>query len=153
MPPTPSALERIGVGIDTARFSHRVSFMRPDHQPAAKPLTVLESRAGYTALQQRLEQLRQQHPQAHFHIRIDAAGQPATLAAVRYPGGTPAPAVPGSDEKAMVYEHEVKLAARLRLDAQALPGPLTLKLTVAYQACNDRACLAPASLTVPLAAL
>jgi uncharacterized protein YyaL (SSP411 family) len=79
-----------------------------------------------------------------------ASGQPATLAAVRYPGGTPAPAVPGSDEKAMVYEHEVKLAARLRLDAQARPGPLTLKLTVAYQACNDRACLAPASLTVPL---
>jgi len=68
-------LERIGVGIDTARYGHRVSFLRPDHQPAAKPLTVLESRAGYQALHQRLEQLHQQHPQAHFHVRIDAAGQ------------------------------------------------------------------------------
>jgi transposase len=68
-------LDRIGVGIDTARYGHRVSFLRPDRQPAAKPLTVLESRAGYQALQQRLEQLHQQHPQAHFHVRIDAAGQ------------------------------------------------------------------------------
>ena len=70
-----SSLERIGVGIDTARYGHRVAFLRPDRQPAAKPMTVLESRAGYQALQERLQQLHQQHPQAHFHIRIDAAGQ------------------------------------------------------------------------------
>lgn len=68
-------LDRIGVGIDTARYGHRVSFLRPDRQPAAKPLTVLESRAGYQALQERLEQLHQHHPQARFHVRIDAAGQ------------------------------------------------------------------------------
>jgi transposase len=68
-------LDRIGVGIDTARYGHRVSFLRPDRQPAAKPLTVLESRAGYQTLHERLEQLHQQHPQAHFHVRIDAAGQ------------------------------------------------------------------------------
>src|SRR5207253_10095816 len=68
-------LDRIGVGIDTARYGHRVSFLRPDRQPAAKPLTVLESRDGYQALQERLEQLHQQHPHAQFHIRIDAAGQ------------------------------------------------------------------------------
>jgi transposase len=68
-------LDRIGVGIDTARYGHRVSFLRPDRQPAAKPITVLESRSGYQALQQRLEQLHQQHPQAQFHVRIDAAGQ------------------------------------------------------------------------------
>jgi transposase len=70
-----SSVDRIGVGIDTARYGHRVSFLRPDCQPAARPITVLESRSGYQALQQRLEQLHQQHPQAHFHIRIDAAGQ------------------------------------------------------------------------------
>ena len=33
-------LDRIGVGIDTARYGHRVSFLRPDRQPAAKPITV-----------------------------------------------------------------------------------------------------------------
>ncbi|HEV3258347.1 MAG TPA: IS110 family transposase [Gemmataceae bacterium] len=68
-------LDRIGVGIDTARYGHRVAFLRPDRQPAAKPMTVLESRAGYQALHDRLTQLHQQHPQAHFHVRIDAAGQ------------------------------------------------------------------------------
>ncbi len=71
----PSSLDRIGVGIDTARYGHRVCFLRPDRQPAAKPLTVLENRAGYQALHERLQQLHQQHPQAHFHVRIDAAGQ------------------------------------------------------------------------------
>jgi transposase len=69
------SLTAIGVGIDTARYGHRVSFLRPDRQPAAKALTVLEKRDGYTALQQCLQQLHQQHPHAHFHVRIDAAGQ------------------------------------------------------------------------------
>jgi transposase len=72
---TATPLDRIGVGIDTARYGHRVSFLRPDRLPAAKPLTVLENRAGYQALQERLESLHRQHPQAHFHVRIDAAGQ------------------------------------------------------------------------------
>jgi transposase len=72
---TATPLDRIGVGIDTARYGHRVTFLKPDRLPAAKPLTVLENRASYRALQQRLQQLHEQHPQAHFHIRIDAAGQ------------------------------------------------------------------------------
>jgi hypothetical protein len=38
-----NALDRIGVGIDTARYGHRVSFLRPDRRPAAPPLTVLEN--------------------------------------------------------------------------------------------------------------
>jgi transposase len=70
-----SPLASIGVGIDTARYGHRVSFLRPDRQPAAKPLTILENQHGYQDLRKRLEGLHQQHPQAHFHIRIDAAGQ------------------------------------------------------------------------------
>jgi transposase len=72
---TAKPLDRIGVGIDTARYGHRVSFLRSDRLPAAKPLTVLENRQDYQALRERLEQLRQQHPQAHFDLRIDAAGQ------------------------------------------------------------------------------
>ena len=69
-----TSLDRIGVGIDTARYGHRVSFLRPDCQPVVKPLTVMENHAGYQALRERLERLHAQHPQAHFHIRIDAAG-------------------------------------------------------------------------------
>jgi transposase len=72
---TTTSLDRIGVGIDTARYGHRVSFLRPDLQPAAKPLTVTENHAGYQALRDRLEHLRLKHPQVHFHVRIDAAGQ------------------------------------------------------------------------------
>jgi transposase len=71
-------LDRIGVGIDTARYGHRVSFLRPDRQPAAKPITVLENHVGYQSLKDRLMNLHEQHPNAHFHVRIDAAGQYAT---------------------------------------------------------------------------
>ena len=72
---TPAPLDRIGVGIDTARYGHRVSFLKPDRKPAAKPLTVMENRAGYQALKVCLDQLQEQYPTAHFHVRIDAAGQ------------------------------------------------------------------------------
>ncbi len=72
---TIASLDRIGVGIDTARYGHRVSFLRPDRKPAAKPLTVMENRAGYQALQDRINQLHEQYHTANFHVRIDAAGQ------------------------------------------------------------------------------
>jgi hypothetical protein len=72
---TIESLDRIGVGIDTARFGHRVSFLRPDRKPAAKPLTVMENRAGYQSLQDRLNQLHEHNHDAKFHVRIDAAGQ------------------------------------------------------------------------------
>jgi hypothetical protein len=45
------SLDRIGVGIDTARYGHRVSFLRPDRRPAAKPITVMENRAGYQLIE------------------------------------------------------------------------------------------------------
>ena len=32
---SPTSLDRIGVGIDTARYGHRVCFLRPDREPAA----------------------------------------------------------------------------------------------------------------------
>jgi transposase len=72
------SLDRIGVGIDTARYGHRVSFLRPDRQAAAKPLTVMENRAGYQSLKERLMQLHAKHPDVHLYVRIDAAGQYAT---------------------------------------------------------------------------
>ena len=65
----------IGIGIDTARYGHRVTFLRDDKQPAAAPLDILESQEGYQQLQERIELLRQRHPTARFHVRIDCAGQ------------------------------------------------------------------------------
>jgi transposase len=67
----------IGVGIDTARYGHRVTFLRPDLQPAAPPLDVEESAVGYQRLGQALERLARQ-PNVRFHVRLDAAGQYAT---------------------------------------------------------------------------
>jgi len=49
-------LAAIGVGIDTARYGHMVSFLRPDRQPAAQKLLVMENHDSYQALRERLEQ-------------------------------------------------------------------------------------------------
>jgi transposase len=68
----------IGVGIDTARYGHRVTFLRHDRQPAATPLTITENPQGYQQLRQTLEDLHRQHLQAEFRVHIDAAGQYAT---------------------------------------------------------------------------
>jgi transposase len=65
----------IGVGFDTARYGHHVSFLRPDRQPAAKAFTFAESPAGYAQLRQTLEQLQQKNQNVHFLMRIDVAGQ------------------------------------------------------------------------------
>ena len=69
---------RIGVGIDTARYGHHVTFLGQDRQPAAAPQIVSESHDGYQKLEQQLHELQRKHPGVHFHIRIDAAGQYAT---------------------------------------------------------------------------
>jgi transposase len=65
----------IGVGLDTARYGHHVSFLRTDRQPAAKAFTFAESPAGYAELRQAFERLQQKYGEVHFSIRIDAAGQ------------------------------------------------------------------------------
>jgi transposase len=65
----------IGVGIDTARYGHRVTFLNGDKQLAAAPLDVPESREGYNRLQRELTHLAQRHPGVKFRVRIDAAGQ------------------------------------------------------------------------------
>jgi len=73
-----NATPLIGVGIDTARYGHHVTFLRQDKQPAAEPMTVTESREGYDALYNRLTGLQDKHCQTRFSVRIDAAGQYAT---------------------------------------------------------------------------
>jgi transposase len=66
---------RIGVGFDTARYAHHVTFLGADLQPAGKPFYFPETAQGYQQLEQALQHLAQRHPAVHFHIRIDAAGQ------------------------------------------------------------------------------
>lgn len=71
-------IARIGVGIDTARYGHRVTFLRDDRQPAAPAMTVTENYQGFQQLDDKLQELHRKHPQAHFHVHLDAAGQYAT---------------------------------------------------------------------------
>lgn len=66
---------RIGVGFDTARYGHHVTFLRGDLQLAAAPFPFKEEAAGYARVQQAFAQLCERHGDVHFHVRIDAAGQ------------------------------------------------------------------------------
>lgn len=68
----------IGVGIDTARYGHVVTFLHSDRQPAADQMTVTENEQGYSLLRTRLEELQRRFPEVLFRVRIDAAGQYAT---------------------------------------------------------------------------
>jgi len=65
----------IGVGIDTSRYGHHVSFLRDDLQPATEPITMMETREGYDQLLGVLRNLRRRHPDVVFQIRVDEASQ------------------------------------------------------------------------------
>jgi len=82
----------IGVGIDTARYGHHATFLRPDLQPAAADLDFAESAAGYAQLRSRLQTIGQRLGAVHFHFRLDVAGAYADnlLAFLRAP---PSPAM------------------------------------------------------------
>jgi uncharacterized protein YyaL (SSP411 family) len=69
----------------------------------------------------------------------------AKLVKVDYPQGT-LKKLAANDAPTPVYENEVKLTARIQLAEDARADELTLKLS--YQACDDRVCLAPATLPV-----
>ncbi len=75
---TDPSLTVIGVGLDTARYGHRVTFLNENREVAAQPFDFLESRSGYRQLEKALGQLAQKHSNVHFQIRVDAAGQYAT---------------------------------------------------------------------------
>lgn len=68
----------IGVGIDTARFGHHVTFLDGGLQNLGTPTEFAESHAGYQRLFQLFLAVQQRFPAAHFHIRLDVAGQYAT---------------------------------------------------------------------------
>lgn len=84
-------------------------------------------------------------------LALDASSnRSATLASVKYPAGEARILASTGSEKVAMYEGKVEIAARIRLAETVKPGPLRLVLRLNYQACNDRLCLAPARLEVPL---
>lgn len=75
-----------------------------------------------------------------------AAAEGAKFVKVQYPQGELKKLSGSGDDPVAVYEKEVKLTARVRLEKEA--NLSTLNFKVKYQACDDRSCLAPATLTV-----
>lgn len=67
--------KHIGIGIDTARYGHHVSFMDDQKRQAAKPFHFTEDAKGYGTLHAAIEQLCQKNPGCVLHIQVDAAGQ------------------------------------------------------------------------------
>jgi transposase len=65
----------IGVGFDTARYGHHVTFLRDDLQPACPAFDFTESRLGYDRVLTQLHHLQKRCPDVHFLIRLDVAGQ------------------------------------------------------------------------------
>ncbi|WP_435009327.1 DUF255 domain-containing protein [Tundrisphaera lichenicola] len=78
------------------------------------------------------------------------AGPKADLIEIDYPDGEAKALAANGSAKVNVYEKATRITARVRLAPDAKPGPATLVLRVRYQACTDRACLAPAALEVPV---
>lgn len=65
----------IGVGIDTARYGHHVSFLDQHKRTAAKPFHFAENASGYRTLEKVLQGLLAKHPGTKLLLRVDAAGQ------------------------------------------------------------------------------
>jgi transposase len=70
-----SLVAHVGVGIDTARYAHHVSFLDEEKRIAAPAFHFMETAEGYQKLQGALDKLARKHPGVHLHIRVDAAGQ------------------------------------------------------------------------------
>lgn len=74
------AVRAIGIGIDTARYGHYVSFLHcdPDSNTfltSTEAFSFAESRSGYRQLQQAIERLAKRFPNAELLVRLDLAGQ------------------------------------------------------------------------------
>ena len=97
--PASQGLPAIGVGIDTARYGHVVSFLRPDRQPAASQLLVMENHASYQALRERLEQLQFLRDIHRHGKRLVAVAQIHAAPARRVREGAVRPLAVGQDDQ------------------------------------------------------
>ncbi len=90
------------------------------------------------------------HPTLDYLIPTEVKLEPSNLVTVKeilYPKGEPK-RFAFSDTPLSVYEGKVQFEVALQLERKTLPGNYDVKGQLAYQACNDHACLPPAN--VPL---
>ncbi len=90
------------------------------------------------------------HPSLDYLIPTEVKLEPSKQVAaqdITYPKGEPRKFA-FSDAPLSVYEGTVRVDVALQLERKLPPGNYEVKGQLAYQACNDHACLPPAS--VPL---
>lgn len=75
---------------------------------------------------------------------------PFTVGATKYPKGSPQK-FSFLDTPISVYQGKLVVGAEISVASSARPGTYTLKGSLDYQACNDRACFPPTSLPLTLA--
>jgi len=82
-------------------------------------------------------------------LKLDT-GKELGLTDVAYPKGTPVK-FEFSDQPLSVYQGSLTVLAKLEVARGVAPGTYHLQGKLAYQACNDHACLAPTSVPLALA--
>jgi DsbC/DsbD-like thiol-disulfide interchange protein len=90
------------------------------------------------------------HPSLDYLIPTEVKLEPSkdvTVQDITYPKGA-AQKFAFSDNPLSVYEGTIRIDVALQVERGAPPGDYQMKGRLAYQACNDHACLPPAS--VPL---
>ncbi|MDE3181530.1 MAG: hypothetical protein KGM47_17945 [Acidobacteriota bacterium] len=90
------------------------------------------------------------HPSLDYLIPTDLKienGKVFSVENVSYPRGKIEKFV-FSDKGLSVYEGEIVIAASLKVAPGTAPGEYPLKAKLEYQACNDHACLPPASVPI-----
>ncbi len=111
---------------------------------AAKAAVVAEVAPGF--------HINDHHPTLDYLIPTELTLEPSdvvTLKDVVYPKGM-MKKFAFSDSPLSVYEGKVVLGTMLGIARNARPGIYDLKGKLAYQACNDHACLPPTSVPVSL---
>jgi DsbC/DsbD-like thiol-disulfide interchange protein len=87
------------------------------------------------------------HPSLDYLIPTEVKLEPSkqvTVNDITYPKGEPRKFA-FSDAPLSVYEGTLRVDVALQVEPKTLPGNYEVKGQLAYQACNDHACLPPAS--------
>jgi len=122
----------------------KVTMASPEARPnsVVRAAVVVEVVPGY--------HINDHHPSLDYLIPTEVKLEPdkqVTVQDITYPKGEPKKFA-FSDAPLSVYEGTVRVDVALQVERKTLPGNYEVKGKLAYQACNDHACLPPAS--VPL---
>jgi DsbC/DsbD-like thiol-disulfide interchange protein len=123
-----------------AKVTMATAVARPDS--VVKAAVVAEVLPGY--------HINDHHPSLDYLIPTEIKLEPSkqvTVKDITYPKGE-LKKFAFSDALLSVYEGTVRVDVAFQLERKTLPGNYEVKGQLAYQACNDHACLPPAS--VPL---